>query len=276
MRMAEDTVLVTGASSGIGKATAKTLIREGYTVYAAARRLNKMDDLRELGGIPLKMDITQEEDLVAVVEEIEQSHGGVDILINNAGCATYGAIEETPLDEAHYQFDVCLFGPARLTQLVLPHMREQRDGKIVNITSASGKCYAALGAWYTAVKHAFEGWSDNLRFEVKQFNIDVIIIEPGITDTEIWDGLSASVLERSGQGPYSNLAHGLAEFSRNVQENPDASSPPSVIADTILKAINASRPKTRYAVGKMAGTLLFVRKWFGDRFYDRFLEMGYR
>ena len=177
--MTKETVLVTGASSGIGKATAKTLIGEGHTVYGVARRLEKMDDLKELGGIPLKMDITEEDEVVAVVEQIEREQGGVDILINNAGCALYGSVEETTMDDAHYQFDVCLFGLARLTQLVLPYMRQKKAGKIVNVTSASGKIYAPLGAWYTAAKHALEGWSDNLRFEVKQFNIDVIIVEPG-------------------------------------------------------------------------------------------------
>ena len=273
--MSQKTVLITGASSGMGKETAKTLIGEGYTVYAAARRLEKMDDLRVLGGIPLKMDITKEDEVVAVVEQIEREQGGVDILINNAGCALYGSVEETTLDDARYQFEVNLFGLARLTQLVLPHMRQKKAGKIVNISSASGKVYAPLGAWYTASKHAVEGWSDNLRFEVEQFNIDVIVIEPGIIDTEIWDQLVDPMLERSGQGPYSEIANALAESSRDYQANPKASSPPSVIANAISKAIRARRPRTRYAVGKMARLLIFIRRWFGDRFYDMFLRKGH-
>jgi short-subunit dehydrogenase len=273
--MRQETVLVTGASSGMGKETARTLIGEGYTVYAAARRLKKMDDLKELGGIPLKMDITKEDEVAAVVEQVERERGGVDILINNAGCALYGSVEETTLDEAYYQFEVNLFGLARLTQLVLPFMRQKRAGKIVNISSASGKVYAPLGAWYTASKHAVEGWSDNLRFEVEPFNIEVIIIEPGVIDTEIWDKLVEPMLERSGQGPYSKMAHALAEASRNYQRDPKASSPPSVIANTISKAIKARRPRTRYAVGKMSSPLIFIRKWFGDRFYDRVLRMGH-
>ena len=266
--MSKETVLITGASSGIGRETANTLIGEGYTVYAAARRLEKMDDLKGVGGIPLKMDITKEDEVVTTVEQIKQKHGGVDILINNSGCAVYGAIEETTLDDAHYQFEVNLFGLARITQLVLPYMREKKAGKIINISSASGKIYAPLGAWYTAVKHALEGWSDNLRFEVKQFNIDVIIIEPGPITTEIWDLLLESMLERSGQGPYGNMANAMAEFCRDLLENPNASAPPSVIANTISKAIKASRPRTRYAVGPGARPLIVVRKWFGDRFYD--------
>jgi short-subunit dehydrogenase len=148
--MSKQTVLITGASSGIGKETAKTLIGEGYTVYGAARRLEKMDDLEEMDGVPLKMDITKENEVVAVVQQIKREQGGVDIPINNAGCALYGSVEETTIDDARYQFDVCLFGLARLTQLVLPHMRQKKAGKIVNVTSASGKIYSPLGAWYTA------------------------------------------------------------------------------------------------------------------------------
>ena len=273
--MNRQTVLITGASSGIGKETAKTLIGEGYTVYAAARRLEKMDDLKKLGGIPLKMDITKEDEMVAVVEQIKRDHGGVDILINNAGCALYGAVEETTIEDARYHFEVGLFGLARITQLVLPYMREQKAGKIINISSASGKIYTALGAWYTAAKHALEGWSDCLRFEVNQFNIDVIIIEPGPIATEIWDLLVEPMLKRSGEGPYSNMALAMAESSRNLQKTPNACGPPSVIANAILKAIKASRPRTRYVVGPGAGRLMFVRKWLGDRAYDRGMRRAY-
>ena len=177
--MTNTTVLITGASSGIGKETAKQLLTKGYTVYAAARRLEKMDDLKEIGCIPLKMDITKEDDIRAVVERICEERGGVDILINNAGFGTQGSIEETSLDDARYQFDVNLFGLARLTQLVLPYMRENRFGKIINISSVGGKIYVPLGGWYHATKHALEGWSDCLRTEVQRFGIDVVIVEPG-------------------------------------------------------------------------------------------------
>jgi short-subunit dehydrogenase len=227
-----------------------------------------MDDLERIGGIPLKMDITKEDDVVAVVEQIKQTRGGVDVLINNAGSALYGAVEETAIEDARYHFEVGLFGLARLTQLVLPYMREKKAGKIVNISSASGRIYAPLGAWYAASKHALEGWSDCLRFEVKQFNIDVIIIEPGPIATEVWDLLREPMLKRSGQGPYSNIANALAEFCRNYKEDPNASAPPSVVADAISKALSASRPRTRYVVGPGARPLMFARKWFGDRFYD--------
>ncbi|NER35936.1 MAG: SDR family NAD(P)-dependent oxidoreductase [Oscillatoria sp. SIO1A7] len=269
--MSKKTVLVTGASSGIGKETAKTLIREGYTVYTAARRIERMEDLFELGGIPIKMDITKDDEVVAAVEQIQRECGGVDILINNAGFALNGPIEDIPIDDARYQFEVNLFGLARLTQLVLPYMREKRAGKIVNVSSASGKIYFPLAAWYIATKHALEGWSDCLRLETKPFNIDVIIIQPGVIGTEFGDYLEP-MLKRSGKGPYSTMTNALAKVSRDNYLDPNGSSPPSLIANIILKAIKSSRPGTRYAAGKSAKPLIFARKWFGDRFFDRVLE----
>ncbi|MGD1808979.1 oxidoreductase [Dapis sp. BLCC M126] len=266
--MGQKTVLITGASSGMGKETANKLIKEGYTVYTAARRVEKMEDIRILGGIPIKMDISKDDEVVAAVEQIEQKHGGVDILINNAGFAIYGSVEETTIDDARYQFEVNLFGLARLTQLVLPYMRKQKAGKIVNVSSAGGKVYVPLGAWYIATKHALEGWSDCLRFETKPFNIDVIIIEPGAIATEFGDVYVEPMLKRSGQGPYREIANAIAKLSQNLQTNPNNMSPPSVIANTISKAIKANHPKTLYVAGKLAKPMLFVRKWGGDRFYD--------
>lgn len=160
------TVLVTGASSGMGKDTAKKLLSDGYVVYAAARRVEKMRDLERLGATVIEMDVTKDEDLVAAVGRITAEHGGIDVLINNAGFGTYGAMEDTDVADARYQFEVNLFGLARLTQLALPHMREQHSGSIVNISSMGGKIYTPLGSWYHATKHALEGWSDCLRIEV--------------------------------------------------------------------------------------------------------------
>lgn len=267
--MTNKTVLITGASSGIGKETAKQLVARGYTVYAAARRLEKMRDLEELGCVPLEMDITKEEDIKAVVGRIGEERGGVDILINNAGFGTQGSIEETSLDDARYQFDVNLFGLARLTQLVLPGMREKRFGKIINISSVGGKIYVPLGGWYHATKHALEGWSDCLRTEVRQFGIDVVIVEPGAIGTEFNDVFVGPMLERSGEGPYRKMAHGLASYAREMGERPNGSSPPSVIANTIVKALSARRPRTRYVAGKLAKPILFARRWTSDRMFDR-------
>lgn len=263
------TVLITGASSGMGKETAKKLLAQGYTVYVAARRVEKMQDLEALGAIALKLDITQEADIVASVERITADHGGVDVLINNAGFGMYGAMEQTSIDDARYQFEVNLFGLARLTQLVLPYMRDQRAGKIVNISSMGGKMYTPLGSWYHATKHALEGWSDCLRIELAQFGIDVIIIEPGAIATEFGDVVVGPMLARSGEGPYQQLAQSMAQTTRDSYEHEGAASPPSVIANTIASAITARRPKTRYVVGKLARPLMFIRKYFGDRIFDK-------
>ena len=261
-------VLITGASSGMGKETAKTLIGEGYTVYAAARRVERMVDLEEMGGIPIKMDVTVEEDLVAAVEQIQANHGGVDILINNAGFGLYGAVEDVSLDAARYQFEVNMFGMARLTQLVLPYMRQQRAGKIVNISSMGGKIYTTLGAWYHATKHAVESYSDCLRLETKQFGIDVIVIEPGGIQTDFLNVTMSQIGKVTPpDSAYRPMVDRMAEMSANM--SPNAGSPPSVIANTISRAIKARRPRTRYAVGYGARPLIALRKWGGDRVFDQ-------
>lgn len=178
------TVLVTGASSGIGKATTLKLLSEGYRVYASARNLAKLESLAAKGAEILKLDVTQDHSMQSGVDRILQECGRLDILINNAGYGSYGALEDVAIDEAKYQFEVNVFGLGRLTQLVLPHMRRQSSGKIVNITSVGGKIYEPLGSWYHATKFAVEGLSDCLRLELKPFGIDVIIIEPGPIKTE--------------------------------------------------------------------------------------------
>ena len=261
------TVLVTGASSGIGKETAKALIAKGYKVFAAARRLEKMADLESLGGFPIKLDVTNEQDLSACVNHINDQHGGVDILVNNAGFGLYGSVEETSLDDVRRQFDVNFFAMARLTQLVLPHMRANKSGKIINIGSVVGRCPSPLGAWYAASKFAIEGWSDALRFEVSQFGIDVVIIEPGAIETEFYDVFLDDMLARSGHGPYSDIASAMANWTRKLDQQ-GGSSPPSVVSKAILHAINARKPKTRYAIGKLSKQMIFVRSVVSDRLYD--------
>lgn len=260
--------LVTGASSGMGKAFAGALLAEGMTVYTAARRLELMEDLAALGAIPLKMDITREDEVQAAVRQIEQEQDGLDILINNAGFGLYGAMEDCTLDEARYQFEVNLFGMARLTQLLLPGMRAKRSGRIINMSSMGGKIYTPLGSWYHATKHAVEGWSDCLRIELKPFNIDVVVIEPGIIATEFGDVMVAPMLKRSESGPYGKMAQAVAN-SMKPSDKGKAGSDPQVIVRLLMKAVRARKSKTRYTGGQYARFLIFVRKWFGDRIYDR-------
>ena len=274
--MLQKSVLITGASSGIGKATAKKLLADGYSVYAAARRVEQMRDLEESGATALKMDVTKEEDLVAGVERINVEQDGVDILINNAGFGLYGAMEDIPLDEARYQFEVNLFGLARLTQLVLPHMRDRRAGKIVNVSSMGGKIYTPLGSWYHATKFALEGWSDCLRFELKDFGIDVIVIEPVAIRTEFGDVAFGPALEHSRSTAYSGIVNKMLEMRDRIEGNRSRGSPPSVIADTIARAIKVKRPKTRYAAGQYAKPLLLLRRLLSDRMFDRLIARMFR
>ena len=261
-------VLITGASSGIGKETALQLIGEGHIVYGAARRLNKMEDIINAGGHAIEMDITDEAQTSAAVGQIMKEQGKIDVLVNNAGYAIYGSVEETTIEDAKRQFEVNIFGLARLTKLIIPQMRERKSGKIINMSSMGGKIYTPLGAWYHATKHALEGWSDCLRLELKQFNIDVVVIEPGAIKTEFGDVMLNPMIERSGKGPYSNIVHSLANAAKESYEKGDASSP-KVISDLVSKAINSRKPKTRYVAGKYAKPMLFIRKYLGDRAFDK-------
>ena len=261
-------VLVTGASSGMGKEFARALLERGYIVYAAARRIDQMHDLAKAGALTLKMDITQEADVQSAVSTIIKNHGGVDVLINNAGFGLYGAMEDIPLDAARYQFEVNLFGMARLTQLLLPSMRAKKSGKIINLSSMGGKVYFPMGSWYHATKHAVEGWSDCLRIELSPFNIDVVIIEPGVIATEFGDVIMEPLVQRSGNGAYAPMANSFAKAMTDSYKN-NSASPPDVIVKLVLEAITTSKPKTRYVAGKFAKPMMFIRKWLGDRTYDK-------
>ncbi|MHA7059900.1 oxidoreductase [Aquimarina sp. M1] len=269
--MKEKVILITGASSGIGKETAKQLSNEGHIVYTAARRINKLEDLASTGGFTLKMDITKDADILNAVHTVIEKHQKIDVLVNNAGYAIYGAVEDTSIEDARRQFEVNIFGLGRLTQLVLPHMRKQQSGKIINISSMGGKMYTPLGSWYHATKHALEGWSDCLRLEIAQFGIDVVIIEPGAIQTEFGDVMTKPMMERSGTTAYSELANAIERSTIETYNKTGGGSPSSVISNLISKAIKAKRPKTRYVAGKYAKPMLFIRKYFGDRVFDKLI-----
>ena len=264
------TALVTGASSGIGKSTVELLLSAGAAVYAAARRIEKMNDLEKMGAHVVEMDVTDEASLVSGVISILEKEGSIDILINNAGYGSYGAIEDVPIDEARRQFEVNIFGLARLTQLVLPKMRQNHYGKIVNISSMGGKIYTPFGGWYHATKHALEGFSDCLRLETEPFGIDVIIVEPGGIATE-WGTIAAENLKKtSGSGAYAEAANKTANGMADMYAS-NRLSDPTVIADVILKAVTVGKPKTRYAAGYMAKPALLMRHWLPDRWFDRII-----
>ncbi|MEX0273063.1 MAG: oxidoreductase [Flavobacteriaceae bacterium] len=263
------TIVVTGASSGIGKATALQLINEGHTVYGVARRLEKMQDIVTAGGRSLQMDVTDHAQVKEVISTIIDESGTIDVLINNAGYAVYGPVEEITHEQAKRQFDVNMFGLAEVTKAVLPTMRKQQAGTIINISSVGGKIYTPLGAWYHATKHALEGWSDCLRLEVKQFGINVVIVEPGAIKTE-FDVAMDHPFGKVGNGPYSSLKRTMEKVMTNAYK-PGNYSEPTVIAQEISKAIKAKRPKTRYAAGKMAKQTLMGRKWLSDKGFDKMI-----
>lgn len=261
--------LVTGASAGIGKDTARLLAENGFVVYAAARRVGKMEDLKKSGIRLLEMDVTSEESMVKGIDEILKTEKRIDVLVNNAGYGSYGALEDVPLSEARYQFEVNIFGLARLCQLVLPAMRAQRSGNIINISSIGGSFGEPHGAWYHATKYALEGLSDSLRMELKQFGIDVVIIKPGAIKTE-WASIAREKMKAvSGNTVYQNLVKKhVALFER---ADGKFGSEPIVVARKILKVAQSAHPGTRYAIGAGAKPILFVRGVLSDRMFDRFM-----
>lgn len=270
MKEMKKVILITGASSGMGKEVARKLIKDGHIVYGVARRTEKMNDLVDLGGYSLQMDITNEESIKGVVEKIIKERGRIDVLYNNAGYAVYGAVEDIDLKDARQQFEVNLFGLASITKAVLPIMRRQKSGLIMNVSSMGGKMYTPLGAWYHATKHAVEGWSDCLRLEVKQHGVDVVIIEPGAIATEFGEVLMDPMVERSKGGAYENMAHSVANAIKKSYEKGGAS-PTNVIADVVSKAINSKNPKTRYVKGKWAKPMMWMRKHLGDKMFDKII-----
>ena len=190
-------ILLTGASSGIGYQTAEHLAKEGHIVYGAARRVEAMEPLKAFGVKPVHLDITDEDSIKQALELIIQNEGRIDVLVNNAGYGSYGAVEDVSIEEAKMQFEVNIFGLARLTQLVLPHMRQQQSGRIINVGSMGGRLTSYFGSWYHATKYALEAFSDGLRMEVAEFGIDVSIIEPGGIKTD-WGMIAADKLAVNG------------------------------------------------------------------------------
>jgi short-subunit dehydrogenase len=259
-------VLITGASAGIGKETARFLAKDGYNVYGAARRTDRMEELKALGISTLEMDVTNEESVIKGVQKIVSAEGRIDILINNAGFGSYGAVEDVPLHDAKYQLDVNVFGVARLIQAVLPVMRENKWGKIVNISSIGGKMATPFGGWYHASKFALEGLSDSLRNEVKPFGIDVILIEPGGIKSE-WAGIASDNMKKvSGNTAYKDM---VDKMSRSFNATVSKNSEPILIAKLIYKAITVKKPKARYSAGYLAKPALFFRWLLSDRQVDK-------
>jgi NAD(P)-dependent dehydrogenase (short-subunit alcohol dehydrogenase family) len=270
-------VLITGCSSGIGAATARRLARAGWTVYATARRLEALAPLAQEGCRTLALDVTDEASMRAAVSAIEAEHGAIDALVNNAGYSQSGAIESVPIDRIRRQFETNVIGLVRLTQCVLPGMRRQRAGRIVNLGSMGGRLVFPGGGIYHATKYAIEALSDALRFEVRGFGIQVVLIEPGFIRT----GFSGTV--EAGLAGVESQAYD-AFHARVIQATRDAyarglaaklSSPPERVADVIAQALTSPHPRARYLVSPSAHLFVRLRRLLGDRGWDAFLRRVY-
>ncbi len=265
-------ILLTGASSGIGYDTAVALAQQGHKVYAAARRVERMEPLRQYGIVPLKMDVTDEASMQEGVKTLLDAEGRIDVLINNAGYGYFGAVENVPMDDARNQLEVNVFGLARLCQLVLPTMRAQHSGRIINTASVAGRSVFYYGGWYHVSKYAVESLSDALRMELKPFGIDVVIIEPGAIKTN-WGIIAADHLIESSKGTaYEQTGTMMANNLRNMYLS-NTISDPAVVRKAIVRAVNARRPCTRYRIGRMANAIVFFHWLLPTRWWDAFLRL---
>ncbi len=262
-------VLITGCSSGIGRATALRLAGAGWTVYATARRPETLSELQAAGCRTLALDVTDEQSMQAVVDEIERTEGAVGVLINNAGYSQSGAIETVPLDAVRRQFETNVFGLVRLTQLVLPKMRAQRWGKIVNVGSMGGRLSFPGGGHYHATKHALEAISDALRFELRGFGIDVVLLEPGLITTEFGEAATASMadVELTGDDPYAKFNTTVGAVTKGAYDGPMKllGGGPDRVAKVIERALKRRHPPARITITPSAKVTIAMRRVMPDR-----------
>jgi len=268
-------VLITGCSTGIGRATAERLAEKGHTVYATARRLESIADLEEKGCRILSLDVTDEESMGAAVTHVEQAEGAVGALVNNAGYSQSGAIEDVPMEQVRKQFETNVFGLIRMCQLVLPGMRRQEHGRIVNVSSMGGRLVFPGGGIYHATKHAVEAISDALRFEVRGFGIDVSIIEPGLIKTQFGETAVGSIDEAtSDDGPYAEFNRAVAASTANAYGGAMSrlAAPPDAVARAVERAITSRRPRPRYVITLGARAMLVTRRLLPDRGWDAMMR----
>lgn len=266
-------VLVTGASSGIGKETVIRLLREDYKVYAAARRTDKMADLKDFGAKILFMDVTDDNSVKKAVDDLIKEEGRIDVLFSNAGYASYGNIEDVPMDEIMRQFDVNVFGNARVLKAVLPHMRKQRFGRIIITSSMVGKFSSPVIGWYAATKHALEAMADALRSEVKDIGIDVIKIQPGVVKTEFSNIALDRLKNVDAAAEYKELAEICKKHMSYVYSKCEG---PEKTADIIVQAIKTNKPKASYATTSDAKKAIFMKRIVNDESFDKMVLNIYK
>jgi NAD(P)-dependent dehydrogenase (short-subunit alcohol dehydrogenase family) len=265
-------VLITGCSTGIGRASALRLVRAGWKVYATARRPETLAELADAGCETLALDVTDEQSMQNAVAHVEAAEGAVGVLINNAGYSQSGAIETVPLDSVRRQFETNVFGLVRLTQLVLPKMREQRWGKIVNLGSMGGRLSFPGGGHYHATKHALEAISDAMRYELRGFGIDVILLEPGLITTEFGETATASIVdtELSGEDPYATFNTTVGAVTKGAYEGPMRllGGGPDRVAKTIERTLKRRNPPARITITPSAKFTLALRRLLPDRAWE--------
>ncbi|MBD0401788.1 oxidoreductase [Flammeovirga sp. EKP202] len=262
-------VLITGTASGFGKATAEKLIEKGYIVYGGDIQVEENKYLDKIGGHALVMDVTKEDQVKAGVQKVIDEQGRIDVLINNAGYGSYATIENIGMDELNYQFDVNVFGYARLQQAVLPHMRKQKSGRIINVSSVVGEVSTPMLGWYAATKHAIEAMSDALRMEVKHLNIDVVKIQPGAVKTG-FDAVAFAKMEASYiPEDYEELAD---DFKTYMVDSYTKVEGPRGTADFIVKAVEAKKAKTQYRTTADARLLMKIKDWRSEKAFDKMMS----
>ncbi|WP_406832508.1 SDR family NAD(P)-dependent oxidoreductase [Pedococcus sp. KACC 23699] len=270
-------VLITGCSSGIGAATADFLVKAGHTVYATARRTETLGELERAGARILALDVTSEDSMVAAVRAVEAEHGRVGALVNNAGYGEYGTIEETDLDQVRTMFEANVFGLSRMTQLVLPAMREARAGRIVNIGSMGGRFTWPVGGYYHATKYAVEAITDALRNEVRPFGIHVSLIEPGLIRTRFEEtALGSDAAATDDASPYAALLAASASATTNSYAHPRLAAGPESVARAVLKAIESGSPRSRYVITPAARAMIAARTLGGDRVWDGIVRQQFK
>jgi NAD(P)-dependent dehydrogenase (short-subunit alcohol dehydrogenase family) len=263
-------ILITGCSTGIGRATAEHLAGAGHTVYATARKLESIQDLAAKGCRLLALDVTDENSMVAAVRAVEEAEGAVGALVNNAGYSQSGAVEEVPIDEVRRQYETNVFGLVRMTQLVLPGMRNKRRGRIVNVGSMGGKLTFPGGGFYHSTKYAVEALSDALRFEVAGFGIQVALIEPGLIRTQFAETAVATV-DSGADGAYGKFNRAVGAITAGAYKNPIGKiigGGPETVAKAIEKALTSDKPKARYPVTPSARIVMTQRRLSPDRVWD--------
>ena len=272
-------VLITGCSTGIGRATAGRLAARGWRVYATARDVGKIEDLADRGCVVLPLDVTDEASMRAAVGKVERREGAVGVLVNNAGYSQSGAVEGVPMEKVRRQFETNVFGLVRMCQLVLPGMRRQGWGRIVNISSMGGRLTFPGGGHYHATKYAVEALSDALRFEVAGFGVGVVVVEPGLIRTRFADAATGSMeVDPVKDGPYASFNAAVAKAVRdNYERGPFLmlGGGPETVAATIERAITVQRPSARYAVTPSAHLFIGLRRLLPDRAWDALVSTVY-